>query len=88
MDWVKWFCEWAERDRFQEEVEIFEAEFERTIASHSHMAQVWMELADRCTHPGAAAYARKKVWMYHRLQADCESVYKAAKEKARYTVEY
>jgi hypothetical protein len=81
---VKWFRERAERDRFQEEVQILEAEFERTITSHGRMAEVWSELASRCSEskPGAAAYAHKKVGMYHQLQCDCKLAYKTALEKA------
>lgn len=82
MDRVKWFRDQAERDRFQEEVEILEAEFERTIKSHGRMAEVWTELAGHCSNLGAAAYAHKKVAMYSQLQNDCKSAYAIALEQA------
>lgn len=82
VDRVKWFHDRAERDRFQEEVEILEAEFERTTISHGRMAEVWTELAGCCSKPGAAAYAYKKVSMYNKLQNDCQLAYAIAREKA------
>ena len=79
---MKWFWDHADRDRFREEVEILEAEFERTIISHRRMAEVWTELAGRCSKPAAAAYAHKKVSMYDKLQNDCKLAYAVARKKA------
>jgi hypothetical protein len=80
VDRVKWFRERANRDRLREETEILEAEFERTTASHTCMANVWNQLADRCIrNPGAAAYACKKVAMYTQLAAECTHMYQDAK---------
>lgn len=83
MDHVKWFHEWANQDCYQEETEILEADFERTMLSHSHMAEVWTEMAERCTQqPGAAAYARKKAMMYTNLANNASKAYADAKEEA------
>jgi len=74
VDRVKWFRERANRDRHREEVEILEADFERTALSHSRMAEVWDQLAESCIDkPGASgsAYARKKVGMYTGLAIEC-----------------
>jgi hypothetical protein len=83
VDRVKWFRERANQDRYQEETEILEADFERTVLSHSRMAKVWTEMAKRCTQqPGAAAYARKKAVMYTNLANDASKAYADAKEEA------
>jgi hypothetical protein len=44
VDRVKWFCEWANRNCHHEEMEILEADFERTIILHTRMAEVWTEM--------------------------------------------
>jgi hypothetical protein len=83
VDRVKWFRERANRDRYREETEILEADFERTVLSHSRMAEVWTTMADRCTdNPGAAAYARKKVVMYRNLSNEAAKLYADAKTDA------
>ena len=82
VDRVKWFRDRADRNRFREEVDILEAEFERTTLSHRRMAEVWTQLADTPTHPGSAAYAHKKVAMYSQLQNNCKSAYAIALEQA------
>jgi hypothetical protein len=83
VDRVKWFRERANRDRYQEENEILEADFERTVLSHSRMAEVWTEMAERCTQqPGAAAYPGKKAVMYTNLANDASKAYADAKEEA------
>lgn len=86
MDRVKWFRERANRDRYREEVEILEADFERTIFSHFRMAEVWTAMAENCIkEPGAAAYARKKAVMYQNLSNEASKMYtdaKAAADKA------
>lgn len=85
VDRVKWFRDRADRDRFREEMEILEAEFERTIISFRRMASSWLKLADQqldCQHPGAAAYAHRKVAMYNALAHDCEVTYISARTVA------
>jgi len=80
---VKWFCERANRDRHREEIEILEADFERTALSHSRMAEVWRQLAERCVDkPGASAYARRKVIMYSGLATECSKKFVDAKRIA------
>jgi hypothetical protein len=84
VDQVKWFCERANRDRWQEETKILEAEFEQTTVLHTHMVNVWNQLADHCIQsPGVAAYARQKVAMYTQLAAECAHMYQDAKHTVR-----
>jgi len=55
------------------EVEILDAEFERTITSHTQMADVGHKLAlDFGDRIGAAAYAWMKHMMYNDLAENCE----------------
>jgi hypothetical protein len=80
VDRVKWFHERASRDRWQEEVEILDAEFECTIISHLRMADVWHKLAVDCGNRcGAAAYAWKKYVMYTDLAENCVKWFSKAK---------
>lgn len=81
VDRVKWFRDRADRDRFREEVQILEAEFERTIVSHARMADVWAQLAGTASGPGATAYAHKKAYMYRCLSTECSEAYDIAKKK-------
>ena len=60
MDRVKWFRDRADRDRFREEVEILEAEFQRTVISFGRMSEVWSQMATDATGPGSVAYAHRK----------------------------
>lgn len=78
MDRVKWFWDRAERDRFQEEVEILESEFERIIKLHDCMASASTEMVSNASSKGAAAYAHKKVSMYQQLQTECKEAYNEA----------
>ena len=82
MDRVKWFRDRADRNRFREEVQILQAEFERTIVSHKRMAEVWTQLADTVSCPGAAAYAHKKAEMYDGLAQECSKAYEVARKEA------
>ena len=82
VDRVKWFRDRADRDRVREEVEILEAEFERTVLSHTRMADVWTQLAGAASGPGAAAYAHKKTCMYRGLAKECSEAYGIALKKA------
>jgi hypothetical protein len=84
VDRVKWFRDRATRDRLKEEKEILEAEFERTIKSHSRLAGAWSELATRLIseRPGASAYASQQSSMYSTLAEDCKVNYKRAQMKA------
>jgi hypothetical protein len=82
VDRVKWFRDRADRDRFREEVEILEAEFERTMVSFNRMSDVWTELASRATGPGSAAYAQRKAVMYRGLAEECKQVYSMARKRA------
>jgi hypothetical protein len=81
---VKWFRDRATRDRFKEEKEILEAEFERTIQSRSRLADTWSQLATNhaSERPGAAAYASQQSSMYSELGDDCRVLYKRAQKKA------
>jgi hypothetical protein len=81
---VKWFRDRADRDRFKEEKEMVEAEYERTIETRSVLADTWSQLAERhaSERPGAAAYASQQSSMYTALGKDCQVQYERARKKA------
>jgi hypothetical protein len=81
VDRVKWFRERADRDRFREEVQILEAEFERAIISFRRMSDVWTQLTSKVATPGSAAYAHRKAIMYRGLEEDCVQAYTAVRKK-------
>jgi hypothetical protein len=81
VDRVKWFRDRADRDRFREEVEILEAEFERTMTSFNRLSDVWTQLASSATGPGRAAYAWRKAVMYQGLEQECKQAYSVAQKK-------
>ncbi|KAF8059497.1 hypothetical protein FPV67DRAFT_1518038 [Lyophyllum atratum] len=64
---VQWFRAEAEMERWQEQLEIKQAELKRTIATFDTMSSVWNQLATSSERPGHAAYARKKAEMYMRM---------------------
>jgi hypothetical protein len=71
------------QDHWQEELEILDAEFERTIISHSQMADVWHKLAFNCNNRhGAAAYVWKKHVMYTDLAKNCVEWFDKAKARS------
>ena len=79
VDRVKWFRDRAARDRAQEEKEILEAEFCRTIRSFTKMSDVWSKLATKnASKHSNAAYARKQAALYHALAEDCRKTYNKA----------
>ena len=87
MDRVKWFRDRADHDRFREEVQTLEAEFDRTIISHQRMAEVWCQLAGEGSGPGSAAYAHKKAEMYHGLANQCAQASVACRKSAGRIIE-
>ena len=83
MDRVKWFREWANRDRHREEMETVAVDFECTIILHTRMAEVWTKMANRCAEdPGGVAYARKKVVMYTNFSNEAQKMYSKARADA------
>ena len=83
VDRIKWFHEQANRDRHREEMETVEADFKRTIISHTCMAEVWTKMANHCTgDPGGTAYARKKVVMYTNFSNEAQKMYSKARADA------
>ena len=86
VDRVKWFRDRADRERFREEVEILEAEFERTITSFNRMSDIWTQLASGVTGPGSAAYAQRKAVMYQGLVEECEQAYSVVQKRAGRTL--
>ena len=75
MDQVKWFCDRADQDRFHEEVEILEAEFQRTVIYFGRMSEVWLQMATDAMGPSSAAYAHRKAAMYKGLEEECKQAY-------------
>ena len=60
-----------------------EADFECTIILHTHMAEVWTKMANRCIEdPRGAAYARKKVVMYTNFSNEAQKMYSNARADA------
>jgi hypothetical protein len=58
------------------------AEFERTILSHSQMADVWCKLALKCGNShGAGAYGWKKRVMYSNLSKSCAAWFERGKKR-------
>ncbi|KAJ8509466.1 hypothetical protein ONZ45_g8368 [Pleurotus djamor] len=77
---VRWFRAKADMWRWQEELEILEAEFQRTIRGFERMAEVWELLSEsekqKKAGPGAVAYAKKKVATYQTLASKAHEQYK------------
>ncbi|OCH84025.1 DUF221-domain-containing protein [Obba rivulosa] len=66
---VEWFCARAEKEHYDEEVNILHAEFHRTIKSFMKMSEVWEVAARKSDRsPGAKAYAKQKSFMFKRMQ--------------------
>ncbi|OCH85160.1 hypothetical protein OBBRIDRAFT_692560, partial [Obba rivulosa] len=66
---VEWFRARAEKERYDEEVNILHAEFRRTIKSFMKMSEVWEAAARKSDRsPGAKAYAKQKSFMFKRMQ--------------------
>ena len=64
-------------------METVEADFECTIILHTHMAEVWTKMANRCIEdPRGAAYARKKVVMYTNFSNEAQKMYSNARADA------
>jgi hypothetical protein len=54
-------------DRWQEEVELLEAEIKRTIDYFKHFAEEWRKFSKQDTSHGRAAYGRRMANVYDRL---------------------
>ena len=79
VDRVQWFRDRAQMQRWEEEVEILEEEFRRTIRSFDRMAEVWTQLANTPnTAMGYAPYAFRHAQGYHDMAEDCRTKFKAA----------
>jgi hypothetical protein len=77
-DRVQWFRARAQMERWEEEVEIVEEEFRRTVRSFEKMASVWNELGVRSMQEGHAAYAFLKAHIFEGLAHDCREKFEAA----------
>lgn len=78
-DRVCWFRERANCDRWTEEVELLECEFDRTIRSFTKMSTIWADLAKAVvgtslTKQGMRAYAWQQVTVYTRLEEQCREL--------------
>jgi len=79
VDHVQWFRDRAQMQRWEEEIEILEEEFCRTVRSFERMAQVWTQLAKNLgTGPGYAQYAFEHARMYHEMAEDARAKFKSA----------
>lgn len=75
MDRVKWFRDRAAYHRSQEEKEILESEFSRTLRSFCRMADTWRELAKQDAPAGYCSYAYQQASMYDALSSQCRELY-------------
>lgn len=72
-DRVQWFRAEAEMQRWQEELEIKQAEFLRCIRSFGRMKEIWTALSNRATSIGLVAYAKQKAAMYSKMEIQCRN---------------
>jgi hypothetical protein len=78
VDRVQWFRDRAKMQRWEEELEILQAEFRRTIRSFERMGEVWTQLAKLSGFPiGYASYAFKQSQIYHEMADNCIGKFKA-----------
>ncbi|KAF9553842.1 hypothetical protein CPC08DRAFT_727604 [Agrocybe pediades] len=83
-DSVQWFRAEAEMQRWQEEVEIKQAEFLRCIRSFSSMSEKWTQLGKLNSHsPGRMAYTKKRAAQYTLLGHDAKTLFCSAGYKDR-----
>ncbi|KAJ7588670.1 hypothetical protein C8J56DRAFT_1077886, partial [Mycena floridula] len=76
-DSVQWFRAEAEMERWQEQLEIKQAEFLRCIDSFKMMSRNWNLIAEH-SERGARAYARQKSAMYSQMERQCRDQFGAA----------
>ncbi|KAJ3982182.1 hypothetical protein F5890DRAFT_1476343 [Lentinula detonsa] len=73
---VQWFRAEADFERWQEQIEIKHAEFQRVIASFTYYRDAWMRLSSQYSlTPGHRAYAREHSDMFESLRMDAEAKY-------------
>lgn len=77
-DRVQWFRAEAEMERWQEEVEIKQADFIRCINYFGKMSDVWMSLQGSITSPGKIAYAKKKSAMFKEMELSARHLFAKA----------
>jgi hypothetical protein len=68
---VKWFRAREDSKRWKEEMELLDAEWERTIRSCERMAEAWRAVADHSASrfgSGAKAYALRQAVMYEGMK--------------------
>ena len=79
-----WFRSEAEMHRWQEEVEIRQADFLRCIRAFGSLSAKWSQLAEmNKTSPGRVAYARKTSARYAVLQKQAKDLFCSAGYKSR-----
>ena len=66
---VKWFRARADRDRWQEDVEILEEELKRIQRGFTAYSDLWTQVASQESE-GKAAYAYRKAAMYRVMAAN------------------
>lgn len=89
---MRWFRARAHRDRCREEVEILQAELERTVASFKRMHDIWQDVASvdesnaevdtgtlhLTVQSGRRAYALKQAAIYRQRLEQAEECVKRA----------
>ncbi|KAJ3979451.1 hypothetical protein F5890DRAFT_1478518, partial [Lentinula detonsa] len=73
---VQWFRAEADFERWQEQIEIKHADFQRVIASFTYYRDAWMRLSSQYSWtPGHCAYAREHSDMFESLRMDAQAKY-------------
>ncbi|KAJ3994816.1 hypothetical protein F5050DRAFT_1809260 [Lentinula boryana] len=73
---VQWFRAEADFERWQEQIEIKHADFQRVIASFTYYRDAWMRLSSQNSlTPGHCAYAREHSDMFESLRMDAQAKY-------------
>ena len=80
MDRVQWFRVRAQMERWEEEVEIVEEEFRRTVRAYEATGRMWSELGEksRTKGKGYVAYALQKASMFEEMATDAREKFEAA----------
>lgn len=81
-DRVKWFRDWVDIERHEEEIEILGSEFSRAVKAHGKMERCWLNMEKGATGGGAKAFAARMAVAYKRLGERMSAKYAVAKGEA------
>jgi hypothetical protein len=75
---VQWHRARAQAERWDEDVEILEEEFRRTVRGFARMSEVWTEMGENGDTGGHRAYAMQKASAYGRMAKQARDQFEAA----------